>query len=160
MSFAHVKASNVSENLLNEVIQIIYSLCQAHEITKKACSNIMNLIQLWFKMDATFLNSKNSQASDLYRLLLNLRDKIGLKRRDKYVALSNISIFYTWKNRKRPYKNNKFKMSVPTWNDKLSLTDGSYFVLDIQDYFEYMTKTHETVTENRIIFKVKTIWNF
>ena len=65
-------------------------------------------------MDTTFLNSKNSQASDLYRLLLNLRDKIGLKRRDKYVALSNISIFYTWKNRKRPYKNNKFKMSVPT----------------------------------------------
>ena len=51
-------------------------------------------------------------------------------------------------------------MSFPTWNDKLSLTDGSYFVSDIQDYFEYMTKTHETVTENRIIFKIKTIWNF
>ena len=62
-SLAQVKASNISENLLNEISQIIYSLCQAHEITKKTYSNIMNLIQLWFKMDATFLNSKNSQGS-------------------------------------------------------------------------------------------------
>ena len=63
------------------------------------------------------MNSKNSKISDPHRLLLNLADKINLKRRDKYIALSNHSIYYTWKNIKKSYKNNKFKRSVPTWNE-------------------------------------------
>ena len=49
-------------------------------------------------MDTIFMNFKNSEASVLHRLLLNLTDKINLKRSDKYVALSNLSIYYTWKN--------------------------------------------------------------
>ena len=49
-------------------------------------------------MDTIFMNYGNSKISDLHRLLLNLSDKINLKRSDKYVASSNISIYYTWKN--------------------------------------------------------------
>ena len=64
------------------------------------------------------MNSKNSGTSDPRRLLLNLTDKINLKRRDKYVALSNFSICYTWKSIKKSYKNNKFKISAPKWNEQ------------------------------------------
>ena len=69
---------------------------------------------------------------------------------------------------KKSYKNNKFKISALIWNEEFQLTDGSYSVSDIQDYFEYIIKKHETVTdnpsikiyinkiENRITFKIKT----
>ena len=76
-------------------------------------------------MDTIFMNSENSKTSDPHRLLLNLTDKINLKRSDKYVALSNLSIYYTWKNIKKSYKNNEFKMSAPTWNGEFKLPDGS-----------------------------------
>ena len=56
------------------------------------------------------MNSKNKKRSDSHRLLLNLTDKIKLKRSDKYISLSNLSICYTWKNINRSYKNNKFKI--------------------------------------------------
>ena len=49
-------------------------------------------------------------------------------------------MYYTWKNIKKSYKNNKFKISSPTWNEKFDLSDRSYSVLDIQDYFEYIVK--------------------
>ena len=65
-------------------------------------------------MDTIFTNSGNSKTSDPHRLLLNLSGKIALRRSDKYVALSNLSICYTWKNIKKSYKNNKFKISAPT----------------------------------------------
>ena len=65
------------------------------------------------------MNSENSKTSDPHRLLLNLTDKIDLRRKDKYIALSNLSIYYTWKNIKKSYKNNKFKISAPTWNEEL-----------------------------------------
>ena len=71
-------------------------------------------------MDTMFMNSKNSKISDPHRLLLNLTDKINLKRSDKYVALSNLSIYYTSKNIKKLYKNNKFKISAPTWNENFN----------------------------------------
>ena len=113
------------------------------------------------------MNSENNKTSDLYRLLLNLLDKINLKRTDRYVALSNLSIYYTWKNIKKSYKNHKFKISAPTWNDEFELPDGLYSVSDIQDYFEYILKKHGEKTdnlsirvyinkiENRITFKIK-----
>ena len=86
-------------------------------------------------MDTIFMNFENSKTSDPHRLLLNLTDKINLKRSDKYVALSNLSIYYTWKNIKNSYENNKFKISALTWNEGFELPDGSYSVSDIQDYF-------------------------
>ena len=89
---AQVKAGNTSETLLNETRQIIWSLCQAKEITKNVYDNIMNSIKLKSRMDTIFMNSENIKTADPYRLLLNLTDKINLKRSEKYVALSNFSI--------------------------------------------------------------------
>ena len=65
-----------------------------------------------------FMNSENSKTCDPHRLLLNLSDKINLKRNDKFVPLSKLSIYYTWKNIKNSYKINKFKISAPTWNEE------------------------------------------
>ena len=84
------------------------------------------------------------------------------------MALANLSIYYNWKNIKPEYNNNKFKTSAPIWNDTFDLLDGSYSIADIQDYFEFNIKNHETLTEippvqvypnkikNRIVFKIKT----
>ena len=84
------------------------------------------------------MNSGNSKTPDPHRLWLNLTDKINLKISNKYVALSNFSIYYTWKNIKFSYKNNKFKTSAPTWNEEFQLSDGSYNVSNVQDYFKYI----------------------
>ena len=91
-------------------------------------------------MDTIFMNSENSKTSDSPRPLLYLSDKINLKRTDKYVVLSNLSIYYTWKFIKKSYKSNKFKISAPIWNEEFELPDGLYSVLDIQDYFQYIIK--------------------
>ena len=116
------------------------------------------------------MNSKNSRTPDRHRLLLNLTEKINLKGTDKYVALSNLSIYYTWKNIKTSYKNNKFKISARTWNEEFELPEGSYSILDIQDYFEYILKKNGEKTvnssiriyinkiENKITFKIKTAY--
>ena len=89
MALAQVKAGgNTSENLINEIRQIIYSLYQAKEITKKVYNNTMNSII----MNTIFMNSKNSKTSNSHRLFLNLTDKINLKRSDRYVALWNLSL--------------------------------------------------------------------
>ena len=77
------------------------------------------------------MNPKNSGISDTYRLLLNLSDKINSKRSEKYVGLSNLSIYDTWKNIKNSYKNNKFKISALIQNEEFELSDGSYSVSDI-----------------------------
>ena len=87
-------------------------------------------------MDPICMNFENSKTSYPHRLLLNLTDKINLKRSDTYVALSNLSIYYTQKNIKMSYKNNKFRISAPAQNEEFELPDGSYSVSDIQDYFE------------------------
>ena len=64
------------------------------------------------------------------------------------MALVNLSIYYTWKNIKSAYNNNKFKISASTWNDEFDLPVGSYSIADIQDYFEFIIKKHETLTGN------------
>ena len=87
-------------------------------------------------MDTIFVNSENSKNSAPHVLILELTNKLDLKIGEKVIALSNLSIYYTWKNIKSAYNDNKFKISVPTWNDEFELPDGSYSVLDIQDYFE------------------------
>ena len=88
-------------------------------------------------MDIIFMNSENSRTSKSHVLLLRLTDKLDLRKGQKAVALSNLSIYYTWKNIKSSY-NNTFKISAPTWNEKFDLVDGSYSISDIQDYFEYI----------------------
>ena len=98
---------------------------------------------------------------------LKLTSKLDLGLGKKVIALSNLSVYYTWRIIKSSYNNNKFKISTPTWNDEFELPDGSYSVSDIQDYFKYILKKHGENTnkpsvqiyvnkiENRIIFKVK-----
>ena len=111
------------------------------------------------------MNSENSKTSELHVLILKLTDKLDLRRGEK--TLSNLSIYYTWKNIKSSYNNSKFKISAPTWNYKFELPNGSYSVSDIQDYFEYILKKHgENIDipsveiylnkiENRITFGIK-----
>ena len=84
------------------------------------------------------MNSENSKTSKSHVLKLKLTSKLNLRIGGKVIALSNLSIYYTWKNIKSSYNNNQFKVSAPTWNDEFELPDGSYYVLDIQDYFKYM----------------------
>ena len=118
-------------------------------------------------MDTIFMNSDNSKTSKPYILKLKLTSKLNLRLGEKVIALSNLSIYYTWKNIKNSYNNNKLKISAPTWNEEFTLPNGSYSVSDIQDYFEYILKKHEENTdersiqiyvnkiENRIAFKIK-----
>ena len=65
-------------------------------------------------MDTIFMNSENSRISEYHVLLLQLTDKLDLKRGQKIIALSNLSIYCTWKNIESSYNNNKFKISAPT----------------------------------------------
>ena len=113
---------------------------------QRKLNNTMNSIKLENRMDTIFINSENSKTSDSHRLLLNLTDKVNQKRSGKYVALSNLSIYYIQKNIKKSYKN-KIKILAPTWNEEFELPNGSYSASDIQDCFEYINKSH-TVTDN------------
>ena len=99
-------------------------------------------------MNTIFTNSKNSKASNPQRLLFNLTDKIDLRRKDKYISFSNLSIYYTQKNIKKSCKNNKFKISAPTWIEEFESSNGSYSLLDIQGYFEYMLKKYREKSVN------------
>ena len=118
-------------------------------------------------MDTIFMNSENSRTSEHHVLVLKLTDKLDLRRGQKSVAFSNLSIYYTWKNVKSSYNNNKCKISAPTWSEEFKLPDGSYSISHIQDYFEYILKKHsENVDtssiriyvnkiESRIAFKIE-----
>ena len=118
-------------------------------------------------MDTIFMNSENSKTSEPHILKLKLTDKLDLRLDKKVIALSNLSIYYTLNNIKSSNNDNKFKISTPTWNEEFTLSDGSYSVSDIQDYFQYVLKEHGENTdkpsiqiyvnkiENRITFKIK-----
>ena len=68
-------------------------------------------------MDTTFMDSENSRTSEYHVLMLKLTNKLDLRRGQKTVALSNLSIYYMWKNVKSSYNNNKFKISAPMWSE-------------------------------------------
>ena len=82
-------------------------------------------------MDIIFMKSENSKTSEPHVLISKLTNKLDLRIGEKIIALSNLSIYYRWKNTKNSYNNNKFKISAPTWNDKFELPDGSYSISDI-----------------------------
>ena len=119
-------------------------------------------------MEPFFMNTKNSKTNESHRFKYDLIDKLDLKNPNKNMTLGSLSIYYTWKNVKSTYNNNKFKISAPTWNETFDLSDGSYNIPKIQDYIEYIIKKHETIGENapiliyantinnRIVFKIKT----
>ena len=89
-------------------------------------------------MDTIFVNSENSKTSKLQVLILKLTNKLDLRIGAKIIALSDLSIYYTWKNINSSYNNNKFKISASPWNDDFELPVGSCSVSDIQDYFDYI----------------------
>ena len=89
-------------------------------------------------METIFMNSENTKRSKPHVLKLKLISKLDLRIGEKVIASPNLSIYYTWRNEKSSYNNNKFKVSAPTWNDEFELPDESYSVSDIQDYFKYI----------------------
>ena len=95
------------------------------------------------------MNTENNKTNESHRFRLRVADKFNLKDPNKNRVLTNLSIYYTWKNIKSAaYNNNRLKISAPTWNDTFGLPDGSYSISDIQDYFEYIIKKNETIADN------------
>ena len=94
------------------------------------------------------MNTLSSKTNEPSKFVYQFTDKLNLKNPNKYMALANLSIYYTWKNIKSVYNNNKFKIFAPAWNDAFDLPDGSYSVSDIQDYVEFIIKKHETIGDN------------
>ena len=114
------------------------------------------------------MNSENSKTNESNKFFYQFADKLYLKNSSKNIGLVNLSIYYIWRNIKSAYNNNKIEISAPTWNDKFNLPDGSYSIVDIQDYFALIIKKRKTLAENRpiqihpnkiknrIVFKIKT----
>ena len=114
------------------------------------------------------MNSENSKTNESNKFFYQFADKLYLKNPSKNIGLVNLSIYYIWRNIKSAYNNNKIEISAPTWNDKFNLPDGSYSIVDIQDYFALIIKKRKTLAENRpiqihpnkiknrIVFKIKT----
>ena len=98
------------------------------------------------------MNNENSKKNESSKFIYQFTDKVNLKTpNNTNIWFVNLSIYYTWKNIKSVYNKNNFKRSAPTWNDEFELPDGSYSVSDVQDYFEFIIKKHETLTENWLV---------
>ena len=129
-------------------------------------------------METFFMTTKNSKTNEPNRFKYHLIDKLDLRNPNKNMAVANLSIYYTWKNVKSTYNNNKFKILAPTWNETFDLHISEiyirntrlyqkYNISEIQGYIEYIIKKHETIGEsapiliyantinNRIVFKIK-----
>ena len=118
-------------------------------------------------METIFMNTENIRANKPHKFVLNLSQRLDLRSSDKHVALENLYIYYMWKNIRKQYKNNKLKITSPTWNDEFESPDGSYSVSDTQYYIEYIIKKHETLItippihvyidriNNRLVFKIE-----
>ena len=114
---------------------------RSKKFTKISIKVWLTLFRAWKQLLWTV---KNSKASEPHRFRLDLTGNLNLKNPKKDMALTNLSIYYLWKNIKSKYNNNKFKTLAPTWNDSFDLPDGSYSISDIQDCFEFIIKKHET----------------
>ena len=114
------------------------------------------------------MNTENSKTNEPHRFKYPLVDKLDLKDSNRNMALANLSIYYTQKNIKSLYNNNKFKNSPLSWNDEFDLPDGTFSIADIQDYIEFIIKNiglqlkillykfYSKKIKNKILFKVKT----
>ena len=107
------------------------------------------------------MNTENSKANESNKFIYQFTDKLDLKKPNNNMALAHLSIYYTGKNIKSQYSNNKFKISTPIWNVEFDLPDGSYPVS------EYIIKRYEIIADNllvqiyvnkknRIVSKIKT----
>ena len=163
-----IQTGNNFKSLKNEIRQILYSLYRSKALTKTVYNTLIKYIRAKhyiYKMETFFMNSKNNKTNEPNRFKYDLIDKLDLRNPNKNMALANLSIYYTWKNVKSIYNNNKFK--ILTWNETFDLPDGLYNISEIQDYIEYIIKKHETIGENapiliyantinnRIVYKIK-----
>ena len=114
------------------------------------------------------MNTENSKTNESNKFIYQFTDKLNLKNpNNKNIGLVNLSIYYTWKNNKSVYNNNKFKIAAPTLNDEFDLLDGWYSVSDIQITLNLSSKNktlaknapiqiYPNKIKNRIVFKTKT----
>ena len=114
-----------------------------------------------------FMNMENSKMNEPRKFVLNLSQKLNLRSSSEHVTLQNFSIYHTWKDIRKQYKNNQLKIIAPTWNYEFDLPNGFYSVSDIQEYIKYIIKKYETLTtippihvymnriNNRLVFKIK-----
>ena len=155
---------NVDENLKHEIEFIIKTNESLAVIKwKKRLNNYCPNIS----METIFMNTENCKTNEPHKFVLNLSQRLDLRSSNQHVTLQNLSIYYTWKNIWKQYKNNKLKTLAPTWNDEFELLDGSYSVSNIHDYIKYIIKKHETLTNippthvdtnrinNRLVFFLK-----
>ena len=105
-------------------------------------------------MDTIFMNLENSKTSEPHVLIFKLTDKLDLRRGEKSIASSNLSIYYTWKNIKSSCNNNKFKISAPAWKNKFELSDGSYSILFRENIDNTSIRIYVNKIENRIMLKI------
>ena len=118
-------------------------------------------------METIFTNTKKCKSNETNKFVLNLSQRLNLRRSDKHLALQKFIYLLHVENIRKQYKSNKLKIMTPAWNDEFEFPDGSYSVLDIEDYIEYIIKKHEALTtippihfysnriNNRLVFKIK-----
>ena len=87
-------------------------------------------------METIFMNTENSKTSEPLNSILNLSQRLDLRSSNKHVVLQNLSAYYTWKNIRQQYKNNKLKIIALTWKDDFELPNDLYSVSDLQDYIK------------------------
>ena len=114
-----------------------------------------------------FMNMENSKMNEPRKFVLKLSQKLNIRSSSKHVALQNFSIYHTWKDIRKQYKNNQLKIIAPTWNYEFDLPNGFYFVSDIQEYIKYIIKKYGALTtippihvymnriNKRLVFKIK-----
>ena len=117
-TLAQLKAGNNSGKLKNEIRQLLCSLYRLKKYSKQS----INIWSVLFKVETIFMSTQNSKTDESSKFLFEFTDKLNLKNANKNMALANLSIYYTWKNIKSEYNNNKFKISATTWNDDSRFT--------------------------------------
>ena len=141
ISLAQLNAGNNSK-LKNEIRQLLFSLYRSKKTYK---TTLYRFGWHYLNMETIFLSTENSKTNESNKFIYQFTDKINLKNtNNKNIGFINVSIYYTWKNIKSAYNNNKSKISSPTWSGEFDLLAGSYCISDIQDYFEFIIKKHET----------------
>ena len=113
------------------------------------------------------MNTENSKKNEPCKRDLRFSPRLGFRSSNRNVVLQKLSIYYTWKNIRKQYKNNELKIIAPIWKDEFKLPIGFSFVSDLQNYIEYIIKNHETliivppirayvhITNNRLVFKIR-----
>ena len=125
----------VDENLKHKIEFIIKS---NESLAENKIKNKIEQLLSKYKHGNNIHEHGKQQANEPHKFVLNLSQRLDLKSEDKNVALQNLHVYYTWKNIRKQYRNNKLNIIAPTWNDEFELPDGSYSVSDIQDHIEHI----------------------